>query len=153
MWTRTLTVLPAFASFVAPRAFAKKKPPTQPINQTRPSRINCSRRPASVPVTAQKILQKRRPFGAFKSVNDLMAIRGIGPKLLEKMKMYLTVGKPKSANPAGAWQSVPGVQRKNRVRLQKPQRARKLNRLKLQPSSRRRNRRALRSKSRKSEAL
>jgi len=35
-------------------------------------------------------------------VNDLMAIRGIGPKRLEKMKMYLTVGKPKSANPAVA---------------------------------------------------
>jgi len=44
----------------------------------------------------------RKSYGAFKSVNDLMAIRGIGPKRLEKMRMYLTVGKPKSANAAAA---------------------------------------------------
>jgi len=31
----------------------------------------------------------RKSYGAFKSVNDLMAIRGIGPKRLEKMRKYL----------------------------------------------------------------
>jgi hypothetical protein len=45
----------------------------------------------------------RKSYGAFRSVNDLMAIRGIGPKRLEKMRKYLTVGKsaaPNSAQPA-----------------------------------------------------
>jgi len=45
----------------------------------------------------------RKSYGAFKSVDDLSAIRGIGPKRLEKMRKYLTVakatsqGKPTSA--------------------------------------------------------
>jgi hypothetical protein len=54
-------------------------------------------------VTAEKILQMRKSYGAFKSVDDLSAIRGIGPKRLEKMRKYLTVGKATSATkPANA---------------------------------------------------
>jgi hypothetical protein len=44
----------------------------------------------------------RKSYGASKIGNDLMAIRGIGPKRLEKMRMYLPVGKPRSASPAMA---------------------------------------------------
>jgi hypothetical protein len=36
----------------------------------------------------------RKSYGAFKSVDDLLAIRGLGSKRLEKMRKYLTVGKP-----------------------------------------------------------
>jgi Helix-hairpin-helix motif len=36
----------------------------------------------------------RKSYGAFRSVDDLLAIRGLGPKRLEKMRKYLTVGKP-----------------------------------------------------------
>ena len=39
-------------------------------------------------------MQMRKSYGAFKSVDDLLAIRGLGPKRLEKMRKYLTVGKP-----------------------------------------------------------
>jgi len=46
---------------------------------------------------AEKILQMRKSYGAFKSVDDLLAIRGLGPKRLEKMRKYLTVGKPAPA--------------------------------------------------------
>jgi competence ComEA-like helix-hairpin-helix protein len=56
--------------------------------------------PGIGPSTAEKILQMRKSYGAFKRVNDLMAIRGIGPKRLEKMRKYLTVGK--SAAPSAA---------------------------------------------------
>lgn len=45
------------------------------------------------PSTAEKIIQTRKSHGAFKEVNDLLAIRGIGEKRLEKMRKYLTVGK------------------------------------------------------------
>ncbi len=48
--------------------------------------------PGIGPATAEKILQARKANGKFKSVNDLQTIRGIGPKRLEKMKKYLTVG-------------------------------------------------------------
>jgi len=50
--------------------------------------------PGIGPATADKILQARKSYGKFKSVNDLEAIRGIGPKKLDKMKKYLTVGAP-----------------------------------------------------------
>ena len=56
--------------------------------------------PGIGPSTAQKILQARETYGAFKSVDDLQAIQGIGPKRLEKMRMYLTVGKPSPSNKA-----------------------------------------------------
>jgi ERCC4-type nuclease len=56
-------------------------------------------------VPADKVLQMRKSYGAFKSVDDLRAVRGIGPQRLEKMRKYLTVGKaaasqnkPASAN-------------------------------------------------------
>jgi hypothetical protein len=64
------------------------------------------RRPQQVPwigpATAEKILQIRKPYGAFKSVDDLLAIRGLSPKRLEKMRKYLVAGKPNSKNMAPA---------------------------------------------------
>jgi hypothetical protein len=39
-------------------------------------------------------LLMRKSYGAFKSVDDLLAIRGLGPKRLDKMRKYLTVGRP-----------------------------------------------------------
>jgi hypothetical protein len=35
----------------------------------------------------------RKSNGTFKSVDELLAIRGLGQKRLEKMRKYLTVGK------------------------------------------------------------
>jgi len=49
--------------------------------------------PGIGPSTADKILEMRKSYGAFKSVDDLLAIKGIGPKRLEKMRKYLTVEK------------------------------------------------------------
>ncbi len=42
----------------------------------------------------------RKSYGAFKSVDDLLAIKGIGPKRLEKMRKYLTVGKTEQSKKA-----------------------------------------------------
>jgi competence protein ComEA len=58
--------------------------------------------PGIGPATASKILQMRKSYGAFKSVDDLLAIRGLGEKRLDKMRKYLTVGKataPKTRQP------------------------------------------------------
>jgi len=35
----------------------------------------------------------RKSYGAFQHVDDLLAIRGISPKCLEKIRKYLMVGK------------------------------------------------------------
>ena len=81
-------------------AFAKKKPPAQPVNINTANSEQLQTVPGIGPATAGKILQMRKSYGAFKSVDDLLAIRGLGPKRLEKMRKYLTVGKPAAAKPA-----------------------------------------------------
>ena len=75
---------------------ANKKPPPAPVNLNTATSEELQLVPGIGPVTAEKILQMRKSYGAFKSVDDLSAIRGIGPKRLEKMRKYLTVGKAAS---------------------------------------------------------
>jgi comEA protein len=88
---------------LAPALHAKKKPPAAPVNLNTATSEELQLVPGIGPVTAEKILQMRKSYGAFKSVDDLSAIRGIGPKRLEKMRKYLTVGKAASATkPANA---------------------------------------------------
>ena len=77
--------------------YAKKKPPEHPVNLNTATAAELEQVPGIGPATAQKILQARKSYGKFKSVNDLEAIRGIGPKRLEKMRKYLTVGGPPAA--------------------------------------------------------
>ncbi|HEV2102440.1 MAG TPA: helix-hairpin-helix domain-containing protein [Candidatus Acidoferrum sp.] len=79
-----------------PEALAKKKPPAHPININTANSADLQQVPGIGPSTAQKILDTRKSYGSFKSVDDLLAIKGIGPKRLEKMRKYLTVGKPLS---------------------------------------------------------
>jgi competence ComEA-like helix-hairpin-helix protein len=78
----------------------KKKPPARPVNINTATSDELQQVPGIGPATAEKILQMRKSYGAFKSVDDLLAIRGLGPKRLEKMRKYLTVGKPAAAKPA-----------------------------------------------------
>src|SRR5258708_28000703 len=78
---------------------AKKKPPLKPVNINTANSEELQQVPGIGPATAEKILQMRKSYGAFKSVDDLLAIRGLGPKRLEKMRKYLTVGKPAAAKP------------------------------------------------------
>jgi competence ComEA-like helix-hairpin-helix protein len=70
---------------------AKKKPPEHPVNLNTATAAELEQVPGIGPATAEKILQARKSYGKFKSVNDLEAIRGIGPKRLAKMRKYLTV--------------------------------------------------------------
>jgi len=105
LWRTFLRILLLLAAFcaLAVSVPAKKKPPAAPINLNTASSEELQQVPGIGPVTAEKILQMRKSYGAFKSVDDLSAIRGIGPKRLEKMRKYLTVGKAASATkPAGA---------------------------------------------------
>jgi competence ComEA-like helix-hairpin-helix protein len=94
---------------------AKKKPPSVPVNLNTATSEELQQVPGIGPVNAEKILQMRKAYGAFKSVDDLLAIKGIGPKRLEKMRKYLVAGKaaqPRSAHtpltkPAAAPSKVP----------------------------------------------
>ena len=93
-----LYVLLAIFVFVAAALPAKKKPPAAPVNLNTATSEQLQTVPGIGPATADKILQMRKAYGAFKSVDDLLSIRGIGPKRLEKMRKYLTTGKPGSSN-------------------------------------------------------
>jgi len=86
--------------FPAAELAGKKKPPAQPININTANSEELQLVPGIGPVTAGKILQMRKSYGSFKSVDDLLAIRGLGPKRLDKMRKYLTVGKSATSKPA-----------------------------------------------------
>lgn len=79
------------AAGVAPAA--TKKPPLKPVNINTANAEELQQVPGIGPATADKILQMRKSYGAFKSVDDLVSIKGLGKKRLEKMRKYLTVGK------------------------------------------------------------
>jgi competence ComEA-like helix-hairpin-helix protein len=80
--------------FAASLDAGKKKTPAKPVNLNTANSEELQQVPGIGPATADKILQMRKSYGAFKSVDDLLAIRGLGPKRLDKMRKYLTVGKP-----------------------------------------------------------
>jgi competence protein ComEA len=90
---RSSLALLSLAVVIVSSAIAKKKPPAHSININTAGATDLQQVPGIGPSTAQKILDTRKSYGAFKSVDDLLAIKGIGPKKLEKMRKYLTVGK------------------------------------------------------------
>jgi comEA protein len=96
VWLSLLFLATCFAFAAA--AGAAKKPPLKPININTANSDELQQVPGIGPVTADKILQMRKSYGAFKSVDDLLSIRGIGKKRLEKMRKYLTVSKSASLN-------------------------------------------------------
>src|SRR5277367_1609118 len=101
-WPSLAFAIPLGLCLFASPSFAKKKPPASPINLNTATSEQLRQVPGIGPSTAEKILQMRKSYGAFKSVNDLLAVRGIGPKRLEKMRKYLVVGKAPAAKPATA---------------------------------------------------
>jgi comEA protein len=91
-----------------------KKPPLKPVNINTATSEELQQVPGIGPVTADKILQMRKSYGAFKSVDDLLAVKGLGKKRLEKMRKYLAVSKaaankqpPKSPPPPAAEAEAP----------------------------------------------
>jgi comEA protein len=96
--TRLFFALLAFCFLLEAISSATKKPPLKPININTANSEELQQVPGIGPATADKILQMRKSYGAFKSVDDLLSIRGIGKKRLEKMRRYLTVSKSASLN-------------------------------------------------------
>jgi len=43
-------------------------------------------------VMAERIMRFRTDFGPFNSMEDLLKIKGIGSKTLDKMKPFITIG-------------------------------------------------------------
>jgi comEA protein len=51
--------------------------------------------PGIGPVTAQRIIDFREENGPFKSVDDLLKVKGVGEKLLDKIRERVTAGRSK----------------------------------------------------------
>lgn len=47
--------------------------------------------PGIGPATAEKIVEHRRAHGPFSCIEDLMKVKGIGPKKFEKLRQFITV--------------------------------------------------------------
>lgn len=77
----------ALALVVAP-AFAADAP-AGVVNVNTASATELERLPGVGPTVAQRIVEHREKNGAFKSVEDLMLVRGIGEKSFERIKPYV----------------------------------------------------------------
>jgi competence ComEA-like helix-hairpin-helix protein len=94
----------AFAFTV--QAIPKKlPPPSKPIDLNLATSEQLQRLPGVGPVTAQRILDYRKKSGPFQSVDDLLAVKGISAKRLDKIRQYLVVKAPPA--PAQAPPKVP----------------------------------------------
>ena len=67
------------------------KPHTEIININTAKKQNLVKLPKIGTVTAERIIQFRDDYGPFKSIDDLLKVKGIGPKTLEKLKPQITL--------------------------------------------------------------
>ena len=111
---RLLSLFVCLALLFSPSLLGtKKKPPERPVNLNTATSEQLQQVPGIGPATASKILQMRKTYGPFKSVDDLLAIRGLGAKRLDKMRKYLTVGKPAASKPTTpSTKSPPAVEKR-----------------------------------------
>lgn len=68
-----------------------EKPPEFPLDLNRASAADLQFLPGIGEVKAGKILETREKRGGFKTVDDLLEVKGIGPKMLEKIRPYAVV--------------------------------------------------------------
>ena len=65
--------------------------PRAPIDLNRAGAGELDRLPGVGPVLAGRIVLQRRRFGPFHEVDELLAVRGVGPRLLERIRPWATV--------------------------------------------------------------
>jgi competence protein ComEA len=83
------SVAPSRSPRSAPQAAAAT--PQFPINLNTATAEQLEAIPGIGPVLAQRIIEYRQTRGRFQSVDELLEVRGIGPKRLESMRPYVVV--------------------------------------------------------------
>ena len=64
---------------------------TEIININTAEKQNLVKLPKIGTVTAERIIRFRDGYGPFKSIDDMLKVKGIGPKTLEKLKPQITL--------------------------------------------------------------
>ena len=91
---RLLALLALTSHFVfvaSAMAQTKKEPPTEPLDLNAATVEQLQKLPGIGPTTAKAIVRFREKSGPFRRVEDLLAIRGITKKKLEKIRPLVTV--------------------------------------------------------------
>ncbi len=73
---------------------SKKKPPAKPLDLNTATEAQLQQLPGIGPVTSKAIVRFREKSGPFQRLEDLLAIRGITKRKLEKLRPYLAVASP-----------------------------------------------------------
>lgn len=81
-------------------AMAQKTPPAHPLDLNVANVKEPQQVPGIGPKTAQAIVDFRHKSGRFHRVEDLLAIKGISQRKLDKMRPYLKVTSPPPSPPA-----------------------------------------------------
>ena len=84
----------AVAAFVSsgPTFAASAKAPAGKVNLNTATVEQLTSVPGVGPKLAARIVEQRQKSGSFKSVQEILSVKGIGEKNLAKIQTYLTVG-------------------------------------------------------------
>jgi competence protein ComEA len=72
-------------------AATPRRPPDHPINLNTATLTELMQLPRVGPRTAERILAFRREHGPFQRSEELMNVKGIGPKAFQRLQPYITV--------------------------------------------------------------
>jgi len=70
----------------ASRAAADTAAPAAGLDLNRAGEVELDALPGIGPVLARRIVEHRRQHGPFRNVDELRAVRGVGPRLLERLR-------------------------------------------------------------------
>ena len=79
----------------AASAAQAKASPDDPVDLNKATVESLTTIPGIGKVTAERIVEWRETNGPFRRIEDLMKVKGIGEKSLEKIRPYIRVGKGK----------------------------------------------------------
>ena len=89
--TRLCAALLAAALLCPLAATGEKKPPPKPVNLNAATAEELAQLPGVGDVIAARIVRHREVSGKFRSVDELLIVRGISRKKLEKLRPYVTL--------------------------------------------------------------